>query len=215
MKIGIIGAGNIGQAYATLWRNAGHEVFLSSRNPDKHQSFVNNLGDGAFFGTVVEAAQFGDVVFLAANYASADSALSAIRPFVGDKLVIDAMNPLRAPNDTRKEPLIAVGEISALVTAGKLPEARIARAFTGLWAGYIEAKSNVESPSVAIPLAVADQEDRSVVERLITDAGFVPAYVGDLSKAGALDPGSPVWNVILTRDEALSRAHAFNQSKAA
>ncbi|MEL7304780.1 MAG: enoyl-CoA hydratase-related protein [Myxococcota bacterium] len=215
MKIGIVGAGNIGRAYATLWHKAGHQVFLSSRKPQEHQSFVKNLGDGALVGTPVEAAEFGDVIFLAANYASAESALQAIRPHVGGKLVIDAMNPLRAPGDDRKEPLIDEGQISGLVTAGKLPEARIARAFTGLWAGYIEAKSDTASPSVAIPLAVDGEEDRLVVEELVSDAGFVPAYVGGLKQAGALDPGSPVWNVILTKDEALSRARAFNRSRAA
>ncbi|MEO1191464.1 MAG: NAD(P)-binding domain-containing protein [Pseudomonadota bacterium] len=215
MKIGIIGAGNIGRAYARLWHKAGHQVFLSSRSPQDHQGFVDGLGDGALVGTVVEAAQFGEVVFLAANYASADGALRAIRPYVKNKLVIDSMNPLRAPDDDRKDPLIGEDEIAGLVTKAKLPEARVARAFTGLRAGYIEAKSDTASPWLAIPLAVDDQKDRSLVEGLISDAGFVPAYVGGLEQAGALDPGSPIWNVLLSKEEALSGARAFNQTKGA
>ncbi|MEO1658153.1 MAG: NAD(P)-binding domain-containing protein [Pseudomonadota bacterium] len=215
MKIGIIGAGNIGRLYANLWQKAGHQVFLSSRTPQDHQDFVDGLGDGAFVGTAVEAAQFGDVVFLAANYASAGSALAAIRPYVENKLVIDSMNPLRAPGDKRTEPLIGEGDVAGLVTASKLPEARVARAFTGLWAGHVEAKSDVASPKVAIPVAVDDPDDRGVVESLVADAGFVPAYVGNLAQSGITDPGSPIWNIVLTKDEVLDRVAAFRRAHAA
>ena len=34
MKIGIIGAGAIGKTYGELFKRAGHEVMLSSRNPE-------------------------------------------------------------------------------------------------------------------------------------------------------------------------------------
>jgi len=33
MKIGIIGAGDVGLTLANLWIQAGHQVFLSSRHP--------------------------------------------------------------------------------------------------------------------------------------------------------------------------------------
>ncbi|MEL7059261.1 MAG: NAD(P)-binding domain-containing protein [Acidobacteriota bacterium] len=213
MKIGIIGAGNIGRAYAVLWHAAGHQVFLSSRTPENHREFVESLGDGALVGSSAEAAAFGDVILLAPNYASSDAAIEEIRPHVQGKLVMDAMNPLRKPGDRRTEPLIGDGEIAGLVTAAKLPEARIAKAFTTLWSRHVETKSNINNPTVALPFAVDDAEDQETLARLITDAGFVPAYVGSLKDSGPLDPGSPIWNIVLTKDEALAKARDFNFSR--
>lgn len=215
MRIGIIGAGHIGRAYAALWHRAGHHVFLSSRTPADHQGFVDGLGAGAFVGSAAEAARFGDVVLLAANYASAETAIQAIAPHVVGKLVIDAMNPLRKPGDRRTEPLIGEGQVAALVTAAKLPRARVAKALTTLWSGHVETKNNVQAPSVAIPFAADGAEDKATVARLIRDAGFVPVDIGGLAAAAPLDPGSTIWNVVLSKDEVLARVAEFNSARAA
>ena len=44
LRIGIIGTGNIGSALARLWVEAGHEVMISSRNPERLQPLADELG---------------------------------------------------------------------------------------------------------------------------------------------------------------------------
>ena len=63
MKIGIIGAGNIGGTLGRHWAKVGHEVMFSSRNPADLQSMATAAH--ATVGTVKETAAFGDVILLA------------------------------------------------------------------------------------------------------------------------------------------------------
>nr|WP_280635734.1 MULTISPECIES: NAD(P)-binding domain-containing protein [unclassified Ruegeria] len=215
MNIGIIGAGDIGRLYAKLWHQAGHAVFLSARNPDKHRDFVADLGDGAFIGTPEEAAAFGDVVLLAVYYPTVDNAVEAIAPHVGGKLVIDATNPLGYDANGKLEALIPDSDIAGLVMAAKLPGARIGKAFTSLWSGYVETKSNIADPQVAMPFAVDADADNTTMAQLIGEAGLVPVDIGGLADSAALDPSSPVWNVVLTPEEVKQRVAAFRLKSAA
>ncbi|MBO9436941.1 NAD(P)-binding domain-containing protein [Ruegeria sp. R13_0] len=215
MNIGIIGAGDIGRLYAKLWHQAGHAVFLSARDPNKHRAFVEALGDRAFFGTPEDAAAFGDVVLLAVNYPTVENAIEAITPHVIGKLVIDATNPLGYDANGKLEALIPDGEIAGLVMAEKLPNARIGKAFTSLWSGYVETKSNVADPQVAMPFAVNLDVDKTTMKQLIREAGLVPVDIGGLADSAALDPSSPVWNVVLTPDEVRQRVATYRQDSAA
>ncbi|MEO1457299.1 MAG: NAD(P)-binding domain-containing protein [Pseudomonadota bacterium] len=215
MKIGVIGAGSIGRLYAELWHKAGHQVFLSSRTPQDHRSFVNGLGKNAFVGTPAEAAVFGDIILLAVNYESAKTAIEAIKSNTAGKLVIDAMNPLRFTNNGALERMIGEDELAANVIAAELPKARIAKALTTLWSGHVEAKTNVSAPSVAMPYAVDDQVDKDIVAELIAQAGLVPVDLGGLKDSRPLDPGSSIWNVVLTKEELLSRVRGFHELDAA
>ncbi|MEA2125469.1 MAG: 8-hydroxy-5-deazaflavin:NADPH oxidoreductase, partial [Solirubrobacteraceae bacterium] len=55
--IGIIGAGNIGQAFARTAQRAGREaVIANSRGPQSLETVVATLGEGVSAGTVDDAA---------------------------------------------------------------------------------------------------------------------------------------------------------------
>ena len=61
MRIGIIGAGNIGHALAVRFAAAGHQVMLSnSRGPDTLTAVVASIPGDVCAGTVAEAARFGE-----------------------------------------------------------------------------------------------------------------------------------------------------------
>ncbi|HEY6592274.1 MAG TPA: NAD(P)-binding domain-containing protein [Actinomycetota bacterium] len=60
MRIGIIGAGDIGHALAVGFAAAGHQVMLSnSRGPDTLTGLVASIQGDVRAGTVAEAARFG------------------------------------------------------------------------------------------------------------------------------------------------------------
>ena len=66
MKIGILGSGNIGGALGRTWAAAGHTVMFSgSRDQAKLEGLAQQAGHGASWGTLEEAAAFGEVVLLA------------------------------------------------------------------------------------------------------------------------------------------------------
>ncbi len=212
MKIGIIGSGGIGRLYASLWVRAGHEVFLSSRNPESLQRFAEELGPAARFGSVREAAAFGDVLLLASNYDSVQEAIENIREAAAGKLIIDSTNPLKLDADGALKRLIPDDEAAGVVMQSLIPQARVAKAFTSLWTGHVEQHADVQNPTAAMPYAADAATDRDTVRGLIADAGLVPVDIGTLAESAALDPQSPAWNVVLTAAELWERVNEFRDT---
>jgi predicted dinucleotide-binding enzyme len=144
MKIGIIGAGAIGKTYGELFKRAGHEVMLSSRNPE-------NIEAGNYqIGTVTQAAAFGEVIILAVNYRTVNSAIDQMKNHFDGKLVIDTTNPLYSDENGNLKQLIGENEVAGVVMQQKINTARVAKAFTTLWTGYVEQYSNVLEPSLVM-----------------------------------------------------------------
>ena len=211
MNIGIIGAGSIAKTYGRLWGAAGHNVMLSSRSETTRSTAARSIGVRS--GTPAEAAAFGDVILLAANYKSIDEAVRAIAPAVTGKLVIDATNPLVSEEGGTRH-VIGDDEIAGLIMARKLPQARIAKGFTTLWTGYVDQHADQNAPRVAMTLAADRREDRETVAQLVRDAGLVPVSLGKLDESRPLDPPSPVWNVVLSASEVEERVAAFRREQA-
>lgn len=208
MKIGIIGAGDIGQLYAKLWNTAGHKIMLSSRNPDNHK-LEHLLDTGVLVGTPEEAAEFGDVILLAVNYWTVDSAVDVLNQYAAGKLIIDATNPLIFAESGGTKRVIKDDEIAGELMQQHIPLSRIGKSFTTLWTGHVERFTNVEQPNIAMPFAADDKQDRQLIKQLVLEAGLVPVELGTLSESRQLDPPSPIWNVVLTEPELLERLTPF------
>jgi 8-hydroxy-5-deazaflavin:NADPH oxidoreductase len=128
MKISVIGAGGIGGTIGTLWAKAGHDVFFSSRNPDKLKDLVARAGTHAQAGTISEAAAFADVILLAVYYWTTNDALAAAGS-LDSKILIDATNPYRLENGK----IYRVPDASSgLELAAKVPSARVVKAYNRL-----------------------------------------------------------------------------------
>jgi 8-hydroxy-5-deazaflavin:NADPH oxidoreductase len=123
MKIGIIGAGGIGQAFAAQAVKAGYAVVLSnSRSPESLATVVGALGVRATAGTRQEAAR-ADVVVLAVPWQQVAAALADLPPWNGG-ILIDATNPVELP-DFR---LANLGDrTSSEVVASMAPGARVVK----------------------------------------------------------------------------------------
>ena len=57
MRIGIIGAGNIGGTVGRLLADAGHEVLISSRHPEQLGERARDIGGQC--GPIIQAATWG------------------------------------------------------------------------------------------------------------------------------------------------------------
>src|SRR5260221_10412537 len=96
MTIGIIGAGGIGQAFATHVAKAGYEVILSNRRGrESLTDVVSQIGGKARGGTRDEAAR-ADVVFVAGRWPQLGEALFDLPPWNG-RILFDPTNPIVPP----------------------------------------------------------------------------------------------------------------------
>jgi len=191
MKIGIIGAGEIGGALARHWAAAGHQLLISSRHPEQLQSLAKEIGPNVKVGTPREAAAFGEVIMLAVPYGATPQVGRDYAAELKGKVVLDAGNPYpsrdggMAARDRQRG--------TGVSSAEYLPGTRLVRAFNAINSGPLERDAFRKPERLGIPLAADDPEAMKIAEQLVRDAGFDPVPVGKLSRAREFDYGTPVY----------------------
>ena len=194
IRIGVIGAGNIGGTIGTLWVKDGHEVMFASRHPDTLAPLIAELGPKAKAGTPDEAIKFGNAVFVAVPYKAYPDLSKDLASALAGKVVLDAGNATQKRDGALYDEVQANG-IGA-TSAKYLPGAKLVRAFNA--ANYkVFAKAGADGGKdrpggrMAIPIAGDDPAALKVAEGLVRDAGFDPVVVGSLKDADKFAMGSP------------------------
>lgn len=204
MKIGIIGAGNIGSNAATLFTRAGHDVAISnSRGPESLRALATSIGPRVRPSTVEDAARWAEVILLATPWRKPEALPSA--ESVKGKIVIDAMNHYN-PDFT----LADLGDsTSSEETQKRLPGARMVKAFNTIYFQHLATRGRKDVPideRHAIFLAGDDAEAKKVVAKLIEDIGFAPVDTGSLREGGRRQqPGSDIYNQVINGRDARER----------
>jgi hypothetical protein len=196
LKIGIIGAGQIGGTLASLWVKSGHEVLLSSRHPEQLRALAESLGPKAHVGTPREAARFGEVVLVSVPYGALPQIGRDLSAELAGKIVLDTGNPY--PQRDGQMALKARAQGTGVASAQYLPGVRLVRAFNAINSGDLKSEAHRSGEPVAIPLAGDDREALEVAQQLVRDAGFEPVVVGPLSRAREFDVGTSVYTRLLT-----------------
>ena len=191
LRIGIIGTGNIGGALARHWAAAGHELVISSRNPEELEPLAEELGPRVTAGTPREAAAFGEVIMLAVPYAATPQIGSDFAAELRGKILLDAGNP-SARRDGADFAAKALAKGSGVASAEFLPGTRLVRAFNCIPAASLANQANRQPARIAIPLAGDDEEALAVAQRLVDEAGFDGVVVGGLETARHFDLGQPL-----------------------
>src|SRR5262245_43847139 len=97
MKIGIVGAGNMGFGMGRIWAESGHQICMSySRNPAKLAASVKAAGINARICTPIEAAEFGDVVLLSIHWPQVPQVVGEIQPYLAGKALLTCILPWNA-----------------------------------------------------------------------------------------------------------------------
>ena len=201
MKIGIIGAGNIGGTLARLWAEAGHEVMFSSRHPRQLEGLAGDIGRNARSGTPEKAAEFGEVVLLAIPLKGLNDTIPQIKEFLKGKVVIDAMNPFPGRDGKIAETIINRGIASGISTAEHLPDSDVVRAFSSVYFKVLKSEAHRSGEKIAIPMAADSKEAKKVAGELIMDAGFAPCDIGSLADSKSLDPDGELFGKTLMLNE--------------
>jgi predicted dinucleotide-binding enzyme len=181
LKIGIIGAGNIGATLARLWVKAGHRVMISSRHPDELKELARQMGPMASVGTPLEAAVFGDAVLVAIPYGNYPELGRSLGAALAGKVVLDAGNPIssRGPALADEAKADGIGPTSRKY----LGNPKLVRAFSNLSSGVLAREAHRPPPRLAMPILGDASEALELASRLVSDAGFDPVVIGTLERA--------------------------------
>jgi len=190
LQIGIIGTGRIGGALARHWVAAGHEVLMSSRNPDQLEGLARELGPRARAGTPREAAAFGEVILVSIPYGAMPQVGNDYAAELAGKIVLDTSNPVERRDGAMA--LEAQRKGAGVATAQFLRGTRVVRAFNCIPAASLANDANRRPERIAIPIGGDDAEALAVAERLVSDAGFDPVVVGSLAETRRFDLGQPI-----------------------
>jgi predicted dinucleotide-binding enzyme len=203
LKIGVIGAGHIGSLIGGLWVKAGHPVLFSSRHPEELKSLVERMGPLAKAGSVGDALDFADVIFIAVPYkAIPELAQDYGAKFVG-KIVIDPANAVARRDG---EDLLAETKERGIgiTTASYLKGSHVVRAFNSMSSTYFAKEAHRAGDLMAIPMAGDDPHAVEVASQLVRDAGFDPVVV-PLQRAQEFAQGGPIYGQQLTAKELRDR----------
>ncbi|MGZ7030555.1 MAG: NADPH-dependent F420 reductase [Thermoanaerobaculia bacterium] len=194
MKIGIIGAGNIGSTVGKLWIDAGHEVRFASRHPDDLDTLVAKLGPRASAGTPADAARFGEVVMITVPLKAVPPLAREIGPSLVGKVVLDTSNayPQRDGETAGEAKAHPTG--TAAWAATLFPGVRWVKAFNSVYYKTLDNEAHRKGDQVGIPLASDDPGAIDVASRLVRDAGFDPVAVGALARGREFEPDTPPYN---------------------
>ena len=192
MKIGIIGAGNIGATLTRRLTALGHDVAVAnSRGPETLADLASETGAAAV--TPIEAVKGAELVIVTIP----EKAIPALPDGVFDGAVtgapiVDTGNyyPVR---DGRIEP-IESGTTESRWVSEHLGHP-VVKAFNNIQAGHLFelGKPAGAAGRIALPVAGDDPTTKQIVMDLVDELGFDPVDAGSIDESWRQQPGTPVY----------------------
>ncbi len=185
VEIGILGAGNIGRAFAQHLTSAGYRVALANRRgPTSLKGFVADLGPTARATTKAEVARLA-IVVVAVPWTGLAEAMSGLPPWDG-RVVIDANNHIVGFDGRQFQLADLGGKTSSEVFAALVPGARVVKALNTLQAETLAEHPRVANGQRVIFLSGDDAAAKTAVSDLLQSVGFSPIDLGPLAEGGRL-----------------------------
>ena len=192
MKIGIIGAGQIGGTLARRLTALGHKVSVAnSRGPESLADLAAETGATAV--SVPEAVRGAELIVVTIPEKNIPSLPRGLFADVGQNVVVvDTGNYYPQQRDGR------IGGIE-----DGLPESRwveqqlghpVVKAFNNIYARHLLEKGRPKGTPGRIALPVAgDPKGKAVVLKLVDELGFDGVDAGSLDESWRQQPGTPVY----------------------
>jgi predicted dinucleotide-binding enzyme len=197
VKIGIIGAGQIGGSLTRRLTALGHEVFVAnSRGPETLSELAEETG--ATPVSVTEAARSGEVVVVTIPQNRIPSLPAGLVAEVPHSVVIvDTGNYYPQQRDGR------IDGIENGTPESEWVEQQLSRpvvkAFNNIFAQHLLEFGRPAGivDRIALPIAGNDNAAKTVVLRLIDELGFDGVDAGALDESWRQQPGTPVYTTDL------------------
>jgi hypothetical protein len=190
MRIGIVGGtGKEGIGLGLRWAQAGHDVIIGSRDPERARGKATELA-ASVSGRHIEgmsnreAAAAADVVVLTVPATGLPATLPELREVCRGKIVVSTVVPLTFGGPRLFTP---PAQGSAAEEAQELlgPEARVVAAFHHIAAHELSAGDHPIECDLLV--CGADAEGKKLVSELGRSMGLRPIDVGALSNAGPIE----------------------------
>lgn len=193
MKIGIIGAGNIGGTLVRRFAALGHQVSVAnSRGPETLQKLAKETGAHAV--TVREAARGQDLVIVTIPEKSIPELPKDLFAGVGsDTVVVDTGNYYPRQRDGRID-AIEKGTPESRWVAQQLGRP-VVKAFNNIYAKHLMERGRPKGTPgrIALPVSGDDPKAKAVVMSLLDELGFDAVDTGSLDESWRQQPGTPVY----------------------
>ncbi|MDH7459753.1 NAD(P)-binding domain-containing protein [Chitinophagaceae bacterium 26-R-25] len=192
MKIGIIGAGQIGSTLIRQFSKVGHEVKMTNATDlAKMKTLEDETGAKAVSPT--EVVKDVDVLVISIPTIEIPKLAKPLRQCIsGNTIVIDTTNyyPIR---DGKIEEL-ENGMTESVWVSTKLG-VPVVKAYNTILAGSLIHSGSTENAAtrIALPVSGDDQHAKDIVATLINDSGFDALDIGSLQDSWRQQPGSPVY----------------------
>jgi predicted dinucleotide-binding enzyme len=210
MKIGIIGAGQIGGTLARRLVQLGHQVTIAnSRGPESLAAIARETG--ARPATIKEAARSGEVVIISIPLKNILQLPEDLFEGVPEGVVVvDTGNYYPRQRDGRIDP-IERGVTETRWVADRLGRP-VVKAFNNIYARHLleRGKPKGAADRIALPIAGDDPRAKEVVSRLLDELGFDAVDGGGLDDSWRQQPGTPVYGTDL---DAAGVRRALQQAK--
>jgi len=193
MKIGIIGAGNIGSALTRRFTALGHEVSVAnSRGPETLTDLATETGAHAV--PVAEAAQGAEVIIVTIPEKNIPQLPATVFDGAAEGVVIvDTGNYYPQQRDGR------IAAIEAGTTESRWVAQQLGRpvikAFNNIYAQHLLDRGQpAGTPGrIALPVAGDDERAKAVVLQFVDELGFDGVDAGGLDESWRQQPGTPVY----------------------
>jgi predicted dinucleotide-binding enzyme len=196
MRIGIIGAGNIGGNLTRRLAALGHEVRVAnSRGPETLGELVTETGATAV--PVEQAADGAQVLVVTIpQRAVPDLPTGVLEGLAQGAVVIDTGN-YYPERDGRIE-AVEQGQVESAWVAEQLGHPVI-KAFNGIYAAHLltHGRPSGDPERLALPVAGDDLAAKQVVLDLLDELGFDGVDAGRLEDSWRQQPGTPVYGADL------------------
>ena len=215
MKIGIIGAGNIGGNLTRRLTKLGHEVRVAnSRGPESLADLAAQTGATAVHAN--EAAQGADIVVVTIPEKKVPELdkgfLNGANPGV---IVIDTGNYYPQQRDG------LISDIEGGTTESRWVSNHIGhpvvKAFNGIYSvNLIEKARPAGAPDrMALPVAGDDPAAKKVVMDLIEQLGFSAVDAGTIDESWRQQPGTPVYGLVADAEAVRAALAAAQNARSA
>lgn len=190
MKLGIIGAGRIGQALATRLVPQGYDIMLAnSRGVEAVREIAE--AHGCTPGTAEAAARWGDVVVVTVPLNRLEALPVAA---IGGRIVIDTCNYY--PGRDGAHPEFETGpETTSGFVQKLLPQAVVVKAFNSIMSPQLAAggAATAGGGRHALPIASDSPAAAEIVARIVRDTGLEPVFAGPLAESWKFERARPAY----------------------
>ena len=212
MKIGIIGAGNIGATLARKLAAGGHEVRLAnSKGPETIRDIARDVGATAV--SKEEAVQGVQAIVLSIPFGRYPDLANLFNEVPADVAVIDTSNyyPFRDG---------AIAEVDGGKPESVWVSEQIGRPVVKAWNAVLAAtlaergQPNGASGRIAIAVAGDDPKAKATTMKLVEATGFDAVDSGSLSDAWRQQPGAPAYCTELSTSDLKTALQSADRSRA-